>query len=94
MFVANDQMAYGAMLSLYNHGYRIPDDMSLVGFDDQYLSAYTLPPLTTVRQPSTEMGFAAAQAMLRLLDGEEPALPSFPADLVIRKSALHLRRRD
>ena len=94
MFVANDQMAYGAMLSLYNHGYRIPDDMSLVGFDDQYLSAYTLPPLTTVRQPSTEMGLAAAQAILRLLDGEEPALPSFPADLIIRKSALHLRRRD
>ncbi len=92
IFAANDQMAYGAMLSLFNHGYRIPTDISLVGFDDQFLSAYTLPPLTTVRQPSFEMGQAAAEGMLRLLSNEPPQLPQFPADLVIRKSAIYLRQ--
>jgi LacI family transcriptional regulator len=91
IFAANDQMAYGAMLILYSHGYRIPFDVSLVGFDDQFLSAYTLPPLTTVRQPSIEMGQAAAEGLLRLLRGEAPELPHFPADLVIRKSAMYLR---
>jgi LacI family transcriptional regulator len=94
VFAANDQTAYGAMLGLFNHGYRIPNDMSLVGFDDQFLSAYTLPPLTTVRQPSIEMGQAAAEGLLRLLDGEDPALPHFPTDLIIRKSALHVRRSE
>lgn len=91
IFAANDQMAYGAMLGLFNHGYRIPADVSLVGFDDQFLSAYTLPPLTTVRQPSAEMGHAASEAMLRLLRGEPPVLPEFSADLVIRKSAIYVR---
>jgi LacI family transcriptional regulator len=94
LFAANDQMAYGAMLGLYNHGYRIPTDVSLVGFDDQFLSAYTLPPLTTMRQPSVAMGRAASEAMLRLLKHEEPQLPQFPTDLVIRKSAVYLRQPD
>jgi LacI family transcriptional regulator len=92
IFAANDQTAYGAMLALFNHGYRIPTDMSLVGFDDQFLSAYTLPPLTTVRQPSIEMGRAAAEGLLRLIDGQEPILPHFPTDLIIRKSAIHVRQ--
>jgi LacI family transcriptional regulator len=55
------------------------------------LSAYTLPPLTTVRQPVVGMGQAAAEAVLRLLDGEEPMMPDFPTDLVIRKSAARVR---
>lgn len=92
IFAANDQMAYGAMLGLFNHGYRIPADVSLVGFDDQFLSAYTLPPLTTMRQPSQAMGRAAAEAMLRLLSNEPPLLPSFSAELVVRKSALYARQ--
>ena len=94
IFAANDQAAYGAMLGLFNHGYRIPTDMSIVGFDDQWFSTYTLPPLTTVRQPSTEMGRAAAEGLLRLLNNEAPQLPHFPTELVIRKSALRARRRD
>jgi LacI family transcriptional regulator len=91
VFAGNDQMAYGAMLGLYNHGYRIPEDVSLVGFDDQLLSAYTLPPLTTVRQPSVAMGEAAALGLLRLLQDQAPQLPSFPAELIIRTSAMRLR---
>jgi LacI family transcriptional regulator len=94
IFAANDETAYGTMLGLFNHGYRIPTDISLVGFDDQALSAYTLPPLTTMRQPVNAMGRAAAEAVLRLLDDEEPMLPRFTTDLIIRKSAMHVRQRE
>ncbi len=94
VFAANDETAYGTMLGLFNHGYRIPTDVSLVGFDDQALSAYTLPPLTTMRQPVNAMGRAAAEAVLRLLDDEEPMLPRFSTDLIIRKSAIHVRQRE
>jgi LacI family transcriptional regulator len=65
-------MAYGARLALYRHGIRVPDDISLVGFDDQLGSAYTTPPLTTVRQPIALPTFEAklvireSAAMLRI----------------------------
>ncbi len=90
IFTANDQSAYGVMLGLFNHGYRIPTDMSLVGFDDQFLSAYTLPPLTTVRHPSLELGQAAAEGLVRRLEGQELLMPRFAADLIIRKSAMRV----
>jgi LacI family transcriptional regulator len=92
IFAANDQSAYGVMLALFNHGYRIPTDVSLVGFDDQFHSAYTLPPLTTVYHPSIEMGRVAAEALLRMINDHEPMLPRFPTDLIIRKSAMHVRQ--
>ncbi len=91
IFAANDQMAYGARLALYRHGIRVPDDVSLVGFDDQPASAYTTPALTTVRQPTHDMGRAAAQAVLRLLNGQPPALPVITTELVIRESAARRR---
>ena len=70
IFAANDQMAYGARLALFRRGLRVPDDVSLVGFDDQHASAYTIPPLTTVRIPASEMGEAAAEAILKQLAGQ------------------------
>ncbi len=94
IFAANDQSAYGVMLGLYNHGYRIPNDVSVVGFDDQHLSAYTLPPLTTVHQPAHEMGKAGAEGLLRLIDNQPAMLPRFPAELTIRKSAMRIRQGD
>ncbi len=91
IFAANDQMAYGARLALYRHGIRVPDDISLIGFDDQPASAYTTPPLTTVRQPTHAIGQAAAQAILRLLNGQPPALPALSTELIIRESAARRR---
>jgi LacI family transcriptional regulator len=91
IFAANDQMAYGARLALYRHGVRVPDDISIVGFDDLLTSAYTTPPLTTVRQPTFEMGRAAAQAVLDLLEGRTIQLPTLTTSLIIRESAA-LRR--
>ncbi len=92
IFAANDQMAYGARLALYRRGIRVPEDVSLVGFDDLPGSAYTTPPLTTVRQPTLEMGRAAARAVLRLIEGQPLALPHFAPELVIRESASLYRR--
>jgi len=87
LFAGNDQTAYGAMLALASHNFRIPNDVSVVGFDDVSLSAYTLPPLTTIRQPAVAMGRAAAESMLRLLSGNDPEVPHFQTELIIRKSA-------
>nr|HRC74686.1 substrate-binding domain-containing protein [Kouleothrix sp.] len=86
IFVANDQMAYGARLALYRYGIRVPDDISIIGFDDQVGSAYTTPPLTTVRQPTQAMGRAAAQAIVRMLNDEPLDLPTFATELIIRES--------
>lgn len=87
LFVANDQMTYGALRELFARSLRVPEDVSVVGFDDLVLSAYTAPPLTTVRQPISQMGTAAAHAMLRMLAGQPPDIPTFPTELVIRSSA-------
>ena len=86
VFVGNDQMAMGARLALYRRGIRVPQDISLVGFDDQIGSAYSVPPLTTVYQPNFEMGKAAAQSVLRMIEGNEPDLPDFSIDLILRES--------
>jgi LacI family transcriptional regulator len=86
IFASNDQMAYGAGLALYHRSIRVPKDVSIVGFDDQQSAAYAWPPLTTVRQPALEMGYAAAQALLSQLRGEGFELPAFSTDLVVRES--------
>jgi LacI family transcriptional regulator len=91
IFSANDQMAYGARLALFRRGIRVPEDISLVGFDDLTGSAYIIPPLTTIRQPTNDMGLQAAQAVLRLLDGQPLDLPTPAIELVIRESAAPLR---
>jgi LacI family transcriptional regulator len=91
IFAANDQMAIGARLALYRRGIRVPDDVSVIGFDDQPQSAYITPPLTTVRQPAFQMGEVSAQAMLRLLSGDAPRLPEFTGELIVRESTAHRR---
>jgi LacI family transcriptional regulator len=87
VFAGNDWMAYGARSALDRHGLRVPDDVSLVGFDDDPVAEWQTPPLTTVRQPTVDLGSVAAEAMMRVLAGEEPALPVFEPELVIRGSA-------
>ena len=86
VFAANDQMAFGARLALYRHGRRVPEDVSLMGYDDQSTAGYMTPPLTTVSQPAAEMGTAAAHAILAMLEGETPVLPRFLPRLVVRES--------
>lgn len=92
VIAANDQMAYGARLALYRAGLRVPEDVSLVGFDDLPHSAFTLPPLTTVRQSVYEIGAGAAQAMLDLLNKKTPPDKTIGAEMVVRESTRICRR--
>jgi LacI family transcriptional regulator len=87
----NDQMAFGAALALHRRGLRVPDDLSLVGFDDLAAAIYSIPPLTTVRQPGYELGRIAAQAMLQLLAGTKPEVTVPAPRLVARESTRRLR---
>jgi LacI family transcriptional regulator len=91
IFAANDQMAFGAALALHRRKMRVPDDVSLVGFDDLATSVYAIPPLSTVHHPVYELGQLAAQAMLGLLAGDAPT-PQMPAPrLMVRESSRELR---
>jgi len=60
-------VAMGAMQELHKNGVRVPDDVSVIGFDDSVHAPYTIPALTTVSQPRIEMGSAAAQLLIERL---------------------------
>ncbi|MEO6278435.1 LacI family DNA-binding transcriptional regulator [Roseateles sp.] len=92
LFASNDQMAIGACLGLHRRNLRVPDDVSLVGFDDLIMARYAMPPLTTVRQSVYEIGIEAAKAMLDMLRGSKPkaALPG--PELVVRESTRRMAR--
>lgn len=90
IFAANDQMAIGAALALYRRGLRVPDDVSLVGFDDLAPAQYAIPPLTTVRQSVYQMGRQAAAAVLDMLRGRTPQVQLPAPELVIRESTRRL----
>jgi DNA-binding LacI/PurR family transcriptional regulator len=89
IFVANDQMALGVLSALHQQGRRVPDDVSVVGFDDTLESAYYLPALTTIRQDFAAMGEAAVDSLDRLVTAEVPPPASVtlvPPTLVHRQS--------
>ncbi len=92
IFAANDQIAYGARLALYRRGIRVPEDVSLIGFDDLPTTCYSIPPMSTVRQPMLEMGEAAAKQMLLLLEQKSLDTVGFEHRLMIRESTMLLRR--
>ncbi len=91
IFAANDNMAFGARLALHRRGFRVPDDVSLIGFDDHYSAAYTIPPLTTVRQPAVELGETAAATMIDLINKKALNIPLFEPELIIRESVALLK---
>jgi len=70
IFSFNDNMAIGAMQTARARGVRIPEDLSIVGFDDLEEAAIVTPALTTVRQPLAEMGRIAVSLLIRLLDNQ------------------------
>ena len=70
VFVCNDLMAIGALRAAHEAGVHVPDALSVVGFDDIELSAYTCPPLTTVAQPKDRIGALAVDMLLERLRGQ------------------------
>jgi LacI family transcriptional regulator len=88
VFAASDQMALGAIEALRRRGLRVPEDMSVVGFDDLPEVRWSAPPLTTVRQPLADMGKLAARTVLELARDERPDSPrvELGTELVVRSS--------
>ncbi|MEN6535237.1 MAG: LacI family DNA-binding transcriptional regulator [Bryobacteraceae bacterium] len=87
VFCYNDRTAIGALKAIRAHGLKVPDDISLVGFDDLPLAQYVEPPLTTVRQPKHEMGRLAMQVLLKLMAGSDAEQNIRVAgELVLRES--------
>jgi LacI family transcriptional regulator len=84
----NDNTAYAVMEAAIDCGLRVPQDISVVGFDDIASSADTHPPLTTVRQPFPEMGMAAARMLLEMIGGDDDPDRgvTLPTDLIVRES--------
>lgn len=93
VFCMNDEMALGAIQTLKGHGFKVPEDISVTGFDDIAYAKYCDPSLTTISQPAEEMGKMAMDMLLRIIEGEslnqtECVLPS---EFIIRKSTAPLR---
>jgi len=88
LFAYNDISAIGAVRAFQEAGLRIPQDISVVGFDDIALASFCLPPLTTVRQPLLKMGRIAAQTVLDRIEDRAPFVPeiAIEPELVVRGS--------
>ncbi len=89
LFCSNDDLARGSIQALQEKGMRIPEDIAIAGFDDSRWNALMQPSLTTVRQPLTEIGAAAVELLLDLIEGKvsAPAQRSFDPEIVVRDSA-------
>jgi LacI family transcriptional regulator len=81
-------VALGALRAIKARKLHVPDDISLVGFDDVPLASYVEPPLTTVRLPAYELGWGAGERLIRLIDGENLPEPGvlLETKLVVRGS--------
>jgi LacI family transcriptional regulator len=87
IFAASDMMALGVIRAAGESGLSVPQDLSLVGFDDVLLARHVHPPLTTIRQDKAGLGAAAATALLKQVDRTDGAVPpTLPVELVIRGS--------
>ncbi|MGW1024679.1 LacI family DNA-binding transcriptional regulator [Streptomyces sp. NPDC002577] len=89
VFAANDDMAIGLIRALTEAGRRVPDDVSVVGFDDIPVAAYVTPPLTTVRQPFDAVAQGGLKRLVHAIENPsaDPLPPSDPpVDLVVRSS--------
>jgi DNA-binding LacI/PurR family transcriptional regulator len=69
VFCYNDMSALGGLRAIHAHGWRVPQDISVVGFDDLFIASYTSPTLTTISQPMRQMGRMAMETLIRLFSG-------------------------
>jgi DNA-binding LacI/PurR family transcriptional regulator len=93
VFAANDHMALGVMRALHERGLRVPDDVSVVGFDDVPEAGFYIPPLTTIRPDFHEVGRASLQLLVEQMSAPRggPVRRSFVPTLVDRRSVAHPR---
>ncbi|WP_342343477.1 substrate-binding domain-containing protein [Microbacterium sp. CFBP 13617] len=87
VFAANDQTALGVLHGVHGRGIRVPDDISLVGFDDLSDARHFLPPLTTVRQDFSAVGASALRQIIAAIEGDAtPRHDMIPPELIVRGS--------
>lgn len=100
IFCGNDLIAIGAIKKLKERGLKVPEDVGIVGFDDIYLASLVEPPLTTIKQPNYEMGYKAAELLIRNIEkirldrikyeNKEDLVKEntllLPTELIVRKS--------
>jgi DNA-binding LacI/PurR family transcriptional regulator len=95
IFAQNDRMALGAMQILREKGLRIPEDISVIGYDDLPLTAYFTPPLTTIRQPIKKFGQIGAQLLIETINkpGFKPKVVRLDPQLVIRQTCAPFQQK-
>jgi DNA-binding LacI/PurR family transcriptional regulator len=90
----NDMTALGAMRSIRMHGLRVPEDISVTGFDDLFVASYAEPPLTTVRQPMRRMGQIAMEDLIKLMSGQESVVRvKMKPELIVRQSTARVNKQ-
>lgn len=93
VFAANDEMALGLIHGFTERGVSVPEELSIVGFDDLPLSAHFLPPLTTVRQDFQDLGAKVVAVLIAAIEGREvPQHSKLPVELKVRSSTAPPRR--
>jgi DNA-binding LacI/PurR family transcriptional regulator len=95
----NDMTALGAMRAIRARGLRVPEDVSVTGFDDLFFAAYLTPALTTVRQPMRRMGQMAMENLFKLMSGltsgpDSVAQIRVEAELIVRGSTGKAQKRE
>jgi LacI family transcriptional regulator len=91
---ANDLMAMGVLLELYNNSISVPEDISVIGYDGTFFSEYTTPPLTTVRHNYESIGTRAADLLVELMNGGSGKSIRYTPGLIIRDSVGQPKRKD
>ncbi|MBQ7183424.1 MAG: LacI family DNA-binding transcriptional regulator [Clostridia bacterium] len=86
VFASNDLSALGCMEALKEYGIRVPEDISIIGCDDNILASYVTPALTTIRTHMEELGVEAAREVFRLITEKEGRIVRLPGDIVVRHS--------
>jgi DNA-binding LacI/PurR family transcriptional regulator len=96
VFASNDLMAIGALLTLRRAGLRVPEDVSVIGFDNILQSSTMIPPLTTIEQPMNDLGQATVRLLLDqiLKRTAELTCVTIPTSLVVRDSCRAIDTRD
>jgi LacI family transcriptional regulator len=93
IFVTNYEMTLGAIVALNERNVKIPDELSLIGFDDLYLSKVIRPPLSIVVQPMQQIGETAANLLVKRLKGDTanfPAMFRLKTEVIMRESVRDL----
>ena len=92
VFAQNDRIARGAISALHEAGLRVPEDVSIIGYDDIPEAEFSDPPLTTIRQPMEEIGQAATRLLVQMIEDLEatPKQALFDTELIVRSSCTRL----